>query len=67
MSIIWYVGSKLAKIINEIIDRDCEKNNKNIKDRCSKDRTINNNKTRYYNNIHKRLIRRNFTHNKFIK
>ena len=24
-------------------------------------------KTFYYNNIHKRLIRRNFTHNKFIK
>lgn len=26
-----------------------------------------NNRNRYYNNIHKRLIRRNFTHNKFIK
>lgn len=26
-----------------------------------------NNKNRYYNNIHKRLIKRNFSHNKFIK
>ena len=24
-------------------------------------------KTLYYNNIHKRLIKRNFSHNKFIK
>lgn len=34
----------------------------------NKERIIDNNhRQRYYNNIHKRLIRRNFNHNKFIK
>lgn len=34
----------------------------------NKERIVNNNhRQRYYNNIHKRLIKNNFSHNKFIK
>ena len=38
-----------------------------IRETCNSINKDRNNKTRYYNNIHKRLIKRNFTHNKFIK
>ena len=43
---------KLIKFIRET----CNNINKDI-----------NNKTRYYNNIHRRLIKNNNIHNKFIK
>lgn len=33
----------------------------------NKERIIDNNRQRYYNNIHRRLIKNNFSHNKFIK
>lgn len=38
-----------------------------IRETCNRINKDRNNKTRYYNNSHRRLIRRNFTHNKFIK
>lgn len=38
-----------------------------IRETCNNTNKDRNNKNRYYNNIHKRLIRRNFSHNKFIK
>lgn len=38
-----------------------------IRETCNNINKDKNNRNRYYNNIHKRLIRRNFSHNKFIK
>lgn len=38
-----------------------------VRETCNSINKERNNKNRYYNNIHKRLIKNNFSHNKFIK
>lgn len=58
---------KANKLIGIEDDFNIVKLIKFIRETCNNINKDRNNKNRYYNNIHKRLIRRNFSHNKFIK